>query len=124
MTAVGEDSATKVNFDREQSSANGEKSGKKPKFLCVIVEGKDGSQRRHKNVNIKIPLMLIKAGVKIGSIVPDHARDKVNRALGEHGMDVDIKKIDDETLDEILKALQTTEIMVDEENEKIRICCE
>ena len=67
---------------------------KKPRFLCVKVQSEPGSDHKHENVNIKIPILLLKAGVKLGSLMPDKAKGEVSTHLAEHGISLDLNKID------------------------------
>lgn len=94
---------------------------KTPKFLKILVTPKN---EKGDSVKIKIPLFLIKAGVKLGSILPVEARDKLNKAMGEKGFDFDLNKLDSKSLDELLKALQEFSIDVDDEDETVKIYCE
>ena len=94
---------------------------KTPKFLKILVSPKS---EKGDSVKIKIPLFLIKAGVKLGSVIPGEARDKFNKAMGEKGFDIDLNKLDSETLDEMLKALQEFSIDVDDKDETVKIYCE
>ncbi|MCP4570255.1 MAG: DUF2089 domain-containing protein [FCB group bacterium] len=92
-----------------------------PKFLKILVAPKND---KGDSVKIKIPLFLIKAGVKLGSIIPGEAREKINKAMGEKGFDFDLNKLDSKSLDEMLKALQEFSIDVDDEDETVKIYCE
>ncbi len=107
--------------NEEKSEEKTGSSTKKLKYFRVIVEPKDG---RKEKVNIKIPLGLIKAGAKLSSMIPKSAKDKVNGALGEKGVDFNIDELNSESLDKMLNALSETCIDVDDEKEAIRICCE
>ena len=92
-----------------------------PKFLKIRVTPKN---KQGNHVNIKVPLALIKAGVKIGSIIPSEAKAKINSALGEKGLDFDLNKMDANALDNMLKALTEMSIDVDDEDESVKIFCE
>jgi ABC-type Fe3+-hydroxamate transport system substrate-binding protein len=96
-------------------------SVKKPKFLHVQVTGREGS--KHENVNIKIPIMILKAGMKLGSFMPDEAKAKVTSHLGEHGINLDLSKLESKDIDVLVAALAETSIDVDADNEKVRIYC-
>ena len=96
-------------------------SDKKPKFLHVQVEGCKGS--KHENVNIKIPIMILKAGMKLGSLMPDKAKDKFSTHLGEKGINLDLGKLESADIDIIVEALSETSIDVDADDEKVRIYC-
>lgn len=100
------------------------RSGKKPKYLCVHVQSKPGSNRKHENVDIKVPLLLLKAGVKLGSLVPDHTKSKFASHLQDHGIGFDVNNMDAEKLEQLIEALTETSIDVDADDETVRICCE
>lgn len=111
--------------DSETEPAN----PKKPKWLRIQVDAKSGNGVGHghgkrEHVNIRIPIGLIKAGVKLGAVLPDSAKDKLSGKLGEHGMHFDLNKIDSENIDEILAAISEMSIDVDDEEETVRIFCE
>jgi len=97
------------------------KSGKTPKFLCVRVDTDEPGKEK---VNIKIPLMLIKAGVKLKGLIPGEAKAKISGALHEKGLNFDLDDIDSGSIDEILKSLQDCCIDVDGGKEKVKIYCE
>lgn len=94
---------------------------KKPKFFHVQVESNQGS--KHENVNIKIPIMILKAGMKLGSLMPDKAKDMFSSHLGEKGINLDLGKLDSEGIDLVVAALCESSIDIDADNEKVRIYC-
>ena len=99
----------------------------KPKYLRVQVdEDKTDSPRGPSTVNVRIPLQLLRAGVKLASIIPPQARDHVNGALRDSGVGIDIGQIKPENLEEIIDQLDDIVIDVDKKNEKakVRIFCE
>ncbi len=51
------------------------------------------SSDHHDRVNIRVPLKLIRAGLKLASFIPKDAQDKVNEALQEKGIDADFSKV-------------------------------
>jgi len=107
---------------------------KTPKFLRVVIAPKDNGgehadghghhRHKHDKVNIRIPLVLIKAGVKLGSVMPSEARDKINNALKAKGLDIDLNKLDADSIDRILQAMSEMSIDVDDEDETVRVYCE
>ena len=96
-------------------------SSKGPKCLRVTVKGKKG---KGDNVNIRVPLQLFRAGVKLGSIMPFDVSEKVNARLKDKGIDINVKDIDGDKLDKIFEALQTVSIDIDEDDESVKIFCE
>jgi len=96
---------------------------KQPKFLHVKVESGPDSGHRHENVNIRIPILLLKAGVKLGSLMPDTAKNKITSHLAEQGLDFDLKKLDARDVDLLIRALSEAAIEIDSDDEKVRIFC-
>lgn len=97
------------------------------KYLRIQVEREpdrgDGEQTR---VNIRVPIQLLRAGVKLKSLLPEDARDQMNDAMREKGVNFDINQFKPENLDEMLANLNDLSIDVDKKNRKakIRIFCE
>ncbi len=94
----------------------------KPKFLRIMVEPKDG--KSGEKVNIRIPMMLLKAGVKLASVVPGGTKDKINDKMRDKGINIDINNLDSKSLDEIVTGLGSMCIDVDDDKEKVKIFCE
>ncbi|MDD3521015.1 MAG: hypothetical protein PHU65_07290 [Actinomycetota bacterium] len=97
-------------------------SSKLPRYLRVKVEPGPESEKQDK-VDIRVPLKLIRAGVKFASLIPKNARGKVNDALLEKGIEADINNIKPEDLDEIFSQLDDILVNV-EGKETVRIFCE
>ena len=115
-------------LDRAPSSTEAKPSpGALPKYLRILIERddeRDGEART--KVNIRVPLQLIRAGVKLKSLLPEDAREHMNEALREKGIDFDINQLKPENLDELLRNLQDFSIDVDKKNRKatIKMFCE
>ena len=93
------------------------------KYLRVVVDALDDHEGPTK-VNVRVPIQLLRAGVKLTSIIPPRARTEVNEALRKEGIDVDIGKLTPESLDEIVEQLRDLQVDVDHERAKVRIFCE
>jgi hypothetical protein len=95
-------------------------NGAPPKFMYVkVVSGKGD------NVNVKIPLNLVRAGLKLTSLIPQPARDQMNKAMLEKGMSFDLNDFKPEDLEELIEALREMEIDVDSNNgDKVRVYAE
>lgn len=93
---------------------------KKPSFLHVSVHG---GHSKHENVDIKIPIMLLKAGVKLGSLMPENTRGKFHSHLSDHGFDIDLNDLDGKKLDSLIQALAENPIEIVADNEVVNIRC-
>jgi hypothetical protein len=100
-----------------------QRRNEKVKYLRVVVDAHD-EQDGPTKVNIRVPMQLLRAGVKLTSIIPPRARTEVNEALRKEGIDVDIGKLTPESLEEIVEQLRDLQVDVDHEHAKVRIFCE
>jgi hypothetical protein len=92
-----------------------------PKFLRVQVEGYEGAGK----VNVRVPLDLVRAGMRLAALLPATASDQINKALKENGVDIDISKVKPENLEELVDHLRDVTVNVDgERGERVRVYCE
>ena len=106
-------------------SAEEGKPANKPKYLRVLVEsgaGYHGSSPT--KVNVRIPIQLLRAGVKLASLIPVQAREHINQALRENGINGDITQIKPENLEELIDHINEFTVDVDEQHSKVRVFCE
>jgi hypothetical protein len=97
----------------------------RPKYLRVLVEAQDHHRPdKTTTVNIRVPMQLLRAGVRLSSLIPPQARDRANDALREKGVPFDINQIKPENLDELIEQLNDLSINVDEDRAKVRVFCE
>ena len=90
-----------------------------PKYLYVKVSAANGD-----NVDVKIPIALVRSGLKLTSLIPPQAMDQINSSMSEHGMSVDFSNLKPEDIDELVEALREMEINVDSTNgDKVRVYC-
>jgi len=96
----------------------------KPKYLRVVVEdhSKNGDPVQ---VNVRVPMQLLRAGVKLAGLIPQQARVQVNDALREKGMQVDLSSLKPENLEELVNHLDELTVAVDDKDKtKVRVFCE
>ena len=102
----------------------GETSKEERKYLRVVVEpnpdaGPGGKQQR---VNVRVPMALIRAGVKLTSLIPSNATTKINEELHKSGVDFDVNNIKTEDLERLVDAMKDLEIDVEGGNEgKVKV---
>jgi hypothetical protein len=100
----------------------GSSIGSRFKYLKILVEPGPESERQDK-VNIRVPLKLIRAGLKWAAFIPKEAQSKVSEALKEKGIAMDWTKLRPEDLEDLVSELNDLAVDV-EGKEKIRIFCE
>jgi hypothetical protein len=66
-------------------------------------------------------LKLLRAGAELTGVLPDHARERINAALREKGLNFDIASLEGEKLEELLAALSEMDIEVVEKGKSVRI---
>jgi hypothetical protein len=64
-------------------------------------------------VNVRIPMSLVRAGIKLTSLIPPEALDKANRALREKGINFDVRNIKSEDIEDLIEALGDMQIDVE-----------
>lgn len=95
------------------------------KYFRVVVQPKEGPNGKGgEKVNVRVPMALIRAGMKLTSLIPSSALKKANDALEEKGMDVDLSKMKPEDFEQIVETLAELELDVETEKEKINIFVE
>jgi len=94
------------------------------RYLCIdgVSGGSLGSESKRSAV--RIPLALIRAGVKLHTLVPDTATD-LTRILTDYGMDRNLRNLTENDIEHLVNAPDTLEIaIVGGGREKVRIYVE
>jgi len=73
---------------------------------------------------VRVPVALIRAGIKFTSLIPAEASDQVNEALKEKGIDFDVRNLKPEDLEELLMALHDFEVDIQNGQEKVHVYVE
>ena len=102
---------------------------KNPKYLRVLVDAEDKHGGGPAKVNIRVPMNLLRAGVRLGTLIPQEAREHVNEAMREHGVNFDINQLKPENVEEMIEQLGDLTVDVDaggagSDRAKVRVFCE
>ena len=97
--------------------------GGSPKYLRVVVDADDAASGPTK-VNVRVPMALLRAGVRLTSVIPPQAREHINAEMGKNGVPFDIGQLRPENLEEMLDQLNDLQVDVDQERTKVRVFCE
>jgi hypothetical protein len=103
------------------TSDNGD--GGAPGYFRVVIDAEDDKDGPVK-VNVRIPIKLIRAGVRLSSLIPQQARAHLDAAMHEQGVDFDLSRITPENLDEIVDQLRDLTVDVDSASARVRVFCE
>jgi len=95
-----------------------------PRYVRITVHKTAKDDRRDKDVNIRVPIAVVKSGMRLGALIPGFPGDAVSARLRERGIDVDFSKLDTAALEHVLKQLGDTNIEVDSGKAQVRISCE
>lgn len=94
-----------------------------PKYLRVSVDA-DTEDDGPTKVNIRVPMALLRAGVRLTSLIPPMAREQVNAELAKNGVPFDIGQLKPENLEDLIAHLDDFSVDVDAQDAKVRIYCE
>jgi|TARA_B110001454_G_scaffold178965_1_gene171995 hypothetical protein len=88
---------------------------KNPRFLYIMVQSNDGDE-----VNIRIPLILIKLSMKFHHFIPRSVR----KAMEDEGFDLD-RFVDEVPTEELLEAVKEFDVnIVSSDGDTVRVFCE
>jgi hypothetical protein len=94
----------------------------KAKYLRVVVDSlEDGEPGR---VNVRVPLQLLRAGVKLAALIPPQALERVNVELGKSGVPFDLSQLKPEQLEALVDQLDEMTVEVDQTDARVRVFCE
>ncbi|MEV4813133.1 SHOCT-like domain-containing protein [Micromonospora avicenniae] len=97
----------------------------RPRYLRVVMNaedqtGGDGPSR----VNVRVPLQLLRAGVRLTSLVPPQALARVNVKLHESGVPIDLTQLKPEHIEDLIDHLDDLTVDLDDPSAKVQVFCE
>jgi hypothetical protein len=113
LRALGASEASASEPDRPQK-----------RWLRIAVHKPAREGHHEKDVNIRVPIAIVKSGMRLGALIPGMAGDQVSARLRERGLDIDFSKLDAAAIDAVLKELGETNIQIDSGKAHVRITCE
>ena len=106
-------------------------TGAPPRWIRINVRKPANENRKAKDVNIRVPVAVMKGGIRLGAIIASFAGEKAAQRMRERGMDLDLAKISGDLskmngpeFDQFLKTLDDVNIEVDDGKAQVRITCE
>jgi hypothetical protein len=100
-----------------------------PKYSRVLVEADEQmtGNRGLTTVNVRVPMQLLRAGVRLAALIPQQAHDQLDSALSSHGIPLTLSQIKPENLEELIDHLEDLTVDVDGKDgnaTKVRVFCE
>jgi len=101
----------------------------RPKYLRVQVDSQDNNAHEGPTkVNVRVPMQLLRAGVKLAGLIPPQALHRANEAIHEKGIPLDLSQIKPENLEDLIEQLNDLTVDVDQADQearvKVRVFCE
>ena len=108
---------------------NGAPVKTRAKYLRVLVEADESMTglKGGTTVNVRVPMQLLRAGVRLASLIPKQAHDQLDEALSKHGVPITLSQIKPENLEELIDYLEDLTVDVDGTDgnkTKVRVSCE
>ena len=99
------------------------------KYLRVLVEAPQEMTglKGPTSVNVRVPMQLLRAGVRLASLIPAQAHRQFDEAMSRHGVPLTLSQIKPENLEELIDHLEDLTVDVDTSDEgktKVRVFCE
>ena len=102
-----------------------------PRWIRINVCRPADQGRERKDVNIRVPVAVVKGGMRLGAIIATFAGEKAAQRMKERGIDLDLSKINGDfskmngaEFDAFMKSLDDVNIAIDDGRSQVRITCE
>lgn len=102
----------------------------RPKYLRVLVEADEtmtGLKGGPTTVNVRVPMQLLRAGVRLAGLIPVQAHEQLDQAFSKHGVPITLSQIKPENLEELIDHLDDLTVDVDGKDgnaTKVKVYCE
>ena len=111
------------------TTANGAAVKTRAKYLRVLVEADETmtGMKGQTTVNVRVPMQLLRAGVRLASLIPVQAHNQLDEAFMRKGIPITLSQIKPENLEEIIDQLEDVTVDVDGRDgnaTKVKVFCE
>ena len=96
----------------------------RPKYLRVVMNSEDDSAGGPSRINVRVPLQLLRAGVRLTSLIPPQALTRANEELDKSGVPIDLTQLKPQQLEELIEHLDDLTVDIDDADNKVRVFCE
>ena len=125
------------------TTTNGASVKTRAKYLRVLIEAAPDQFHHHgqpssvnesmtgnkglTTVNVRVPMQLLRAGVRLASLIPVQAHEQLDEALSAKGVPITLSQIKPENLEELIDHLEDLTVDVDGKDgnmTKVKVFCE
>jgi hypothetical protein len=112
------------------SGADNAPAKPRPRYLRVLVEADEsmtGLKQGTTTVNVRVPMQLLRAGVRLAALIPQQAHNQLDEAFSKHGVPITLSQIKPENLEELIDHLEDLTVDVDGKDGnavKVKVFCE
>ena len=92
-----------------------------PRYFRILVNKPAREGKKAENVNIRVPMTVIRGGLRLGALVPGLLGKKT---LQMNGTELDLSKIHYTDLEAMIKDIGELTVDVDGDDAQVRIRCE
>jgi hypothetical protein len=118
--------------ENARSSSSAQENGSRPepskgqaKYLRVLVEAEEGADSKihPTSVNIRVPMQLLRAGVRLASLIPAQAHQHFDEAMSQHGVPLTLSQIKPENLEELIDHLDdlTVDVATKDNHSNVKV---
>lgn len=75
-------------------------------------------------MNARVPLQLLRAGVRLAALIPPQALARANAELSRSGVPFDLTQLKPEQLEDLVDQLDEMTLEVDQPDTRVRVFCE
>ena len=128
LAAIGEAAGDTSTASTSPGSATASQSSgsdkPSPRYIRIAVHKPANDHRGEKDVKIRVPLSVMRGGMRLGAMIPGWGGDRRKARLREQAIDLDLSKLDAATFETMLKDLGEMNIDIDSGKAQVRITCE
>ena len=95
-----------------------------PKWVRIAIHKSGREGRQDKDVNIRVPLAIVRTGMRLGALIPGAAGEQVQARMRERGLDIDFSKLDANAIETVIREIGDTNIEIDDGRSQVRISLE
>lgn len=92
------------------------------KYLRLVVDTMENGEPGR--VNIRVPLALLRAGVRLTALVPPQALEKANAEMAKNGVPFDLTQLKPDELEELVEHLDEVTVEIDHSDAQVRLYSE